>query len=219
MAVPTLPAPAMATFTRRSHASAHRRLDGRRRCRSGARARPTASFSTARWRTSPSWPTRSATSSRGTPARVTATRRDLAGHAEVAQTLARPGVGQLALDQDEVARWVGPLPDDGSRGAAGAAPGRSSTSRWPRWGCRGAGRSRPGGGRRCGPPRWGCRSSRGRSGPSGCSSCRRSSPRPGRRRCVGPGPVEVVAVEARAHDRGPGPVGGKAAEGTWAPCR
>ena len=30
---------------------------------------------------------------------------------------------------------------------------------------------------------------------------------------LGPGPVEVVAVEARAHDRGPGPVGGEATKG------
>ena len=30
---------------------------------------------------------------------------------------------------------------------------------------------------------------------------------------VGPGPVEVVTVEARAHDGGPGPVGGEPPEG------
>ncbi len=105
---------------------------------------------------------------------------DLARHGQVGQPLARPPLGEVALDQRERAGRIGPLGLHLVRAAGGGGPGRWSTTRWPPWGCPAAGRSGPAGGRRCGPPRWGSRRSRGRCGRSGCSSCRRWSPRPAR---------------------------------------
>ena len=57
----------------------------------------------------------------GRPARVTAHGSEPSpGIDQVAEALARPGVGQLALDEGELAGGVGPLGDRRRRGAAAA---------------------------------------------------------------------------------------------------
>ena len=82
MAVPTLPAPAMATFmpTPLPARAVRSRGCGEAGAAGAADVPPRRALNrsravsvTIRWRTSPSWPTRSPKSSRATPARVTAT--------------------------------------------------------------------------------------------------------------------------------------------------
>ena len=148
------------------------------------------------------------------PARVTATTLTLPGHAEVAQRLAGPGLGKDTLDEDQVARGVAPFPDDG----VGQQPVHDLVDR-PRH--RGDG---------------GDAEALVDLGPPGVvdaghhavdavvlrgDACRQdvrvvtARDRGQRSGLLGAGPVEVVAVEARAHDRGPGPVGGEATERAW----
>ena len=173
----------------------------------------TASLSTARCSTSPSCPTRSATSRRGAAGPGHRHQVDLAGHAEVAQGLAGPGLGQDALDQDEMARGVGPFADhrfgqqpvhhlvDGPRHGGHGGDAEALVDLGP-----------PG----VVDPGHHVGDAVVLPGDPGRQDVRVVSA--GHRgqgaRVRGPGPVEVVAVEARAHDRGSRPVGGKATEGT-----
>ena len=201
MAVPTLPAPAMATFIPVPATGAAATPISR----SWNRWR--ASVVATRWRMSPSWPTRSAKSRRADPGPGDRHQGDLAGHRQVRQALARPPLGQPPLDQRARRRWDRTTRSRSPTAAAGGGPGRSSTTRWPPWRCRAAGRSGPDGGRRCGPRRWG--SSRS---PRAMRAVRmlELSPLVTAARADasgGPGLVEVVAVEPRAHHRGAGPVG------------
>ena len=154
MAVPTLPAPAMATFT--PSAVLARAVGAGQGAR---RARASASSSTARCSTSPSWPTSSRESRRALPGTGHRHQAHLARVSQVAQPPARPRLGQRPVDQGEASRSGRTSRRRPRRAGAAGAPGRWSRSPWPRWGCRGAGRSRPAAGRRSGPPRWGsCRS-------------------------------------------------------------
>ena len=114
MAVPTLPPPAMATLTavppcrhrrrrRRAAAVVPRRRPGAPHSRRSSSS--AASLATIRVSTSPSWPTSSLTSRRGSPARVTATRLAWPGMVSSRRRLPAQRVGQRALDQDAARRW------------------------------------------------------------------------------------------------------------------
>ena len=109
MAVPTLPAPAMATLTSAGLVAGG---GGRGPRLSRSSRSPRASAMTARWSRSPSWPTSWRPSRRGSPARVTATRLNRPGLLHVGQPAAGPALGQRPLDQDQLAGGVGPLPGD-----------------------------------------------------------------------------------------------------------
>ncbi len=215
MAVPTLPAPAMATFTTAAAGPSAA-------CPAASPAEQVASSSlqgvverpAGGARRPPGRPGR-AQSSRGTPARVTAT---TAEPRRACSRSARRSPGPVARaatrsTRDERPGRVGPLRRRPRRAAGAGGPGRWSTSRWPRSGCRGAGRSRPAGGRRCGPPRWGSRRSPGRCARSGCWSCRRWSPRPGHSASPAPARSRSSRSKPEPTMRGPGPVRGQATEG------
>ena len=167
---PTLPPPAMTT-----------RISVPSPCRPG-RAAPSSVVdgvgrATARYTTSPSWATRSGVGElrRAQPADAPTTRTPALLDVEQPACPAQP----TATPRSTRRPWRSGRPTRRRprRAAPGAAPARSSTRRWPRWGCRGAGRWRPGGGRRCGRPPARSRRSPGRPGRRGCSSCRRWSPR------------------------------------------
>ena len=158
---------------------------------------------TTKCRMSPSWPTRSAS----TTAAVAEPRdRDepeqRRARSSSASFLPAHAGGERALDEARPCR-------SGRSTRGGCSLGQQPAQHlvggprrpWRRSGCRAAGRSRPGGGRRCGPRPARSRSSPGRSGRPGCSSCRRWSLRRRRRPRSMPASIEVVAVEAEADDR------------------
>ena len=223
MAVPTLPAPAMATFMT-APVPRRRRRPCRRRCRCPPRldggvgalepgAEPLqGGVGHHQMEDVPVLADQIVEVEAGHAGPGHRHHRDLAGLGQIGQPLARPPLGQLALDQGQGPGRVRPLGFE----LAGHQPPADLVD-GPRHGGHGGDAQAQ---VDLGPP--GVVDAGhdvgdlvGLAGDPGRQDVRVvAAGDRGQGRClVGPGPVEVVAVEARTHDGGPRPVGGEPPEG------